>query len=221
VATNERKRQAKLVRKAAQRKQHVQSLKSSAGPSLTALSPAKQMPRAVEAPVYECFIPAELFEVGIGNAIFSRKLPGGDIGVSVFLLDVYCLGVKNAFFKVLPEHEYRILLQSISRHATLVSTDPACLRKLVEEAEAYAADLGFRPHPDYLVSRLIFGEIDKAACSMAFEFGKAGKPLYVSGPNDTPAKSRKIIDTLTKRCGVGGAHYLVALDGPPELESAF
>jgi hypothetical protein len=215
MPTNERKRQEKLVRKATQRKKRVQSVKSSAGPSFSALSPAKQMPQAVEAPVYECLMPAELFEIGIGDAVFSRKLPDGDIAVSVFLLDVYCLGVKNAFFKILSEHEYRSLLRSISQHATLRSIDPACLRKLVEEAEAYAADLGFSPHPDYLVSRLIFGAVDRSACSMGFEFGKDGKPLYVSGPHDTEAKSRRIIDILTKRCGPGGFHYLVALDGPP------
>jgi hypothetical protein len=40
----------------------------------------------------------------------------------------------------------------------------------------------------------------------------------VSGPYDSEAKSRKIVDTLRQRCGADGFHFMVALDGPEELD---
>lgn len=214
---NERKRQQKLVRKAAKRKQHVQAIKSSLVRPISELSPSTQMRRSVDAPIYECLVPEELFDKGIGSVVFSRELPNGDIAAVVFLLDTFCLGVKNTMVKVVPEDEYRLLLEHISQHETLTSIDPACARKLVEDAEAYAADLGFRPHPDYLVGRIIFGEVDPQSCPMSFKFGKDGKPCYISGPYDTLEKSRRIIDTLTRRCGPGGFEGTLAL-GEPEAE---
>jgi len=39
----------------------------------------------------------------------------------------------------------------------------------------------------------------------------------MSGPNDSQAQSRQIVETLNRRCGPDGFHYVVALDGPPEL----
>ena len=45
-----------------------------------------------------------------------------------------------------------------------------------------------------------------------FEFGKDGKPFYVSGPNETRADSERIIATLTRKLGPGGFHYMVGMD---------
>ena len=146
--------------------------------------------------------------------MFRRELPQGDIAAVVFLLDVFCLGVKNTMVKVVPLDEYRTLLEHISQHETLTGITPECARKLVEAAEAYAGDLGFRPHPDYQVGRIIFGEVDPNACSMRFTFGKDGKPFYASGPYDSPEKSRRIVDTLTRRCGPDGFDFMVDLQGP-------
>ena len=53
---------------------------------------------------------------------------------------------------------------------------------------------------------------------MSFQFGKDGKPFYVSGPYDSPVKSRRIVDTLEKRCGPGGYDYLVLVGGSPGLD---
>lgn len=217
MAGNERKRQEKLARKAARRKKHVQSIKSAAGHASGTLSATGLMTVSVEAPVHECLVPVELFEMGIGNLVLSRRLANGEIVAAFFLVDVFCLGVKNAFFRVLPEHEYRSMVRDVSRHEALTTMEPACMRKLVEGAEAYARDLGFSPHPDYHVSKLIFGDIDPDECPTSFTFGKDGKPFYVSGPHETPARSRRIVDTLAKRCGPDGFHYLVGLGGPPSL----
>lgn len=90
-------------------------------------------------------------------------------------------------------------------------TEPCCARKLVNDAAQYAAGLGFSPHPDFKAACRVFGGIRAEDCSKQFTFGRGGKPLYVSGPNDTEEQSRRIVAQLARRCGPGKFDYLVAL----------
>jgi hypothetical protein len=212
---DERKRQEQLARRTAKRKKHLQALKTSTTATPGLVTDVMQVRRAAGSPVHECLVPDNLFELGMGNVVFSRKTQGGRILAAVFLLDVFCLGVKDALTRSVSEGEYRSLVQHITRDAPLESMPPSCLRKLVEETEAYARDLGFSPHPDYRVAREIFGDVDKSACPMSFQLGKDGKPFYISGPRDTPERSRAIIDILLERCGPEGFDYLMLAGGPP------
>jgi hypothetical protein len=208
MAIDPRKRQKQLARKAAKRKA-VQSAKKDLHGTGGVGSSAKQLVVAEASPIHECLMPEGIFEVGIGNVIVSRKLPNGDIGASFFLVDVHCLGIKFAFFQVMPETEYLRKLGSLGQHETFRRIHPSCARKLVENAEAYAREIGFNPHHDYHLAGRIFGDIDASVCPTDFTFGKDGKPFFVSGPRDTPGKCKQIMDTLLKRFGPDGFHYTI------------
>jgi hypothetical protein len=164
-------------------------------------------------PVHEALGAGDLANEGMGNLLLSRRGPDGLLGVSFFLVDIYCLGVKNAFFVEVDDDVYLELKQRMldSQEVTPVVWEPACLRKLVEGAIEYARDLGFSPHKDCGVARELFGEIDASTCLTGFEFGKDGKPLYVAGPTEGPAKSRKIIRKLEETCGEGGYEFIAWL----------
>ena len=59
--------------------------------------------QAIQAPIYECWESEQLFSSdngGMGTIIVSRKTQSHDILMSAFLVDVFCLGVKNAYIKV-------------------------------------------------------------------------------------------------------------------------
>ncbi len=170
---------------------------------------APQMALAVKAPVHECLVPANLFEQGLGNLVFSRSLPDGRIALAVFLLDVFCLGVKNAFFGIVGRSEYVKRRNNWLPSENLRPMDPACLRKLVEGGVAYAHDLGFEPHEDYAVARQIFGDAPSSECPTSFEYGHDGKPFYISGPHETATQVRTILDQLQRRLGPGRFDVLV------------
>jgi hypothetical protein len=161
------------------------------------------------APIRECLVPAKLFELGLGNLVFSRSLLDGRLALATFLLDVFCLGVKNAFLATVSRAEYaqRVTDWRVKEH--FQPMDPACFRKLVEGGVAYALELGFSPHVDYADARQIFGEVQAAACRTPFKYGRDGKPLYVSGPHETPAQVRGIMEQLGRRVGPGNFDYLV------------
>ena len=99
---------------------------------------------AASAPIHECLVPDSLFDIGIGNVIVSRKMPNGFIGAAFFLVDVFCLGIKDVFYEALSPAEYDSRVSSL-QHETFRALHPTCARKLVEGAEAYARDLGFIP----------------------------------------------------------------------------
>src|SRR5215467_8568659 len=214
MALDARKRQQKLAKKAAKRKAVV-ATKKSLGEAGGLVSHTRQIMPNASTPIHECLIPDNLFELGIGNVIVSRKLPNGFIGAAFFLVDVFCLGIKDVFYDVLSpvEYDYRV---SDLQQETFRAIDPTCARKLVEGAEAYARDLGFPPHADYPRARQIFGDLDATACATHYVFGRDGKPFCMSGPYDTPAKCRRIIDTLTRRCGPEGFHFVMAGGAPLE-----
>ena len=41
------------------------------------------------------------------------------------------------------------------------------------------------------MAKLILGGIDSGACTEEYEYGKDGKPLFLAGPHDSPAKLRR------------------------------
>lgn len=140
---NEQRRQKALARQKAKRKKArgVDPFFSSAFEESLLLAP--------QAPVYECKVPKRLFEMGIGNVVFARQLSSGRIGASFFLLDVFCLGVKNAFYRLVDRSEYAQMIEKLDRNEPFEEIDPACARKLIEGGVEYAQRLNLRPHPDY------------------------------------------------------------------------
>ncbi len=126
----------------------------------------------MNSPIHQCLAPIELFETGIGNVVVSRRLSDDYIATGVFLVDVFCLGVENAFLKILSPDEYEYMLEKMEENETLKPVAPDYARKLVEGAEAYAGKLGFSPHPDYRKAKQIFGNINAAACATSSSLGR-------------------------------------------------
>ena len=158
----------------------------------------------------EAWHSAGLFERGFGQVIVARFKASGEVEVGVFLVDTFSLGVKDAFFTRLWADEYeQRLLGGLDQQGGREAISPACARRLVEDAVAYARSLGLEPHPDYKQGARVFGGIDPKECTQAFVFGKDGKPLYVQSPHDSEEFTRHVMGTLTRRFGEGGFHYVL------------
>jgi hypothetical protein len=210
MAADPRKRQKKQERRAAKQKEkkQLQVREQSAGV-------AGRLAAAARFPVLHCWITDSLEGEGIGWVVLSRELPGGWIAVASFLVDRYCLGVKDAFARVVGrstyEHEY---VRRMHREMSARIVPPAEARKLLEQAMAYARKIGFPPHAGYAKAVRLFGSIDPAESSATFEFGKDGKPFYIAGPNDSLERSRQIVAILNNTCGPEQFEYLIPLHDP-------
>lgn len=205
MAIDPRKRQKKLQRRKAKQKANRKSLGQRDPHDL-----AVRIQRAAKAPVLRCCTTDVLWDQGMSHVLLSRELPNGNVAFAAFLLDVYCLGVKDALCGVTSRrrYEWQTYGKLFDNHPA-VDLRPEAARKLIEGAVEYARELGFSPHSDYRKARLIFGDIDADCCTDEFVYGKDGKPYYVAGPHDGRARREQIISILTARCGPDGFHYLM------------
>jgi hypothetical protein len=159
-------------------------------------------------PLRECLITEDWQEHRMASILFARNRPGGRVAFAAFCVDLGCLGVKSAFAHPdisLAEYEHRIVAGAATRQ---IRCDPAFGVKMIQGAEAYARQLGFRPDPDYLHAREIFGDIDPASCSETITYGEGGKPFYVSGPRDDVDR---IMNHLIRTLGHDGFHFMACV----------
>jgi hypothetical protein len=213
--------QKALQKKRAKKSEKRKEAKASQSKRLDMLGFAQEWTAAAQAPVADVFVPQGLFDLGIGTVWFSRLLPDGRYAMAGFVIDVYCLGVKNALYKIQTATEYAKSLEHIfsSTEEEFEREHPAYARKLVEKSLAYAKDLGFDPHPDYKIAKFIFGDVEANACPASFIFGKDGKPYYFCGPHESPAMQRHIVKKLEQRCGPGGFNFTLSISKHSDIPS--
>jgi hypothetical protein len=129
----------------------------------------------------------------------------------VFLVDLACLGVKNAYARGFDSRsEYRDLVATIEERQPLQSADLDLVAKIIREGIAYARELGFKPHRDYNLASVLLEGANPDASPVDIPVGSGGMPFFVAGPYDNPAK---IINQLTRAVGAGNFHYFAAVGG--------
>jgi hypothetical protein len=174
-------------------------------------------------PTHEALWPANLFTQGIGWVIIARfKSAAARVQAGVFLIDVYCLGVKLAIYEDCDVDDYRRrICDHYLSNFPMAGTEPCCARKVVEQALQYAQGLGFAPHPDYKKAARVFGGLRAQQCSQKFTFGYKGKPFYRRGPRETEEQARRIVWHLQQRCGSGNFDYLIPLGEAADIDRFF
>lgn len=209
MALDARRRQKKAEKRRAKEKAKRKELASRRPEDI-----GQRLARVAAAPILHCFTTQSLWDDGIAQVLVSRELDSGIVAFSVFLIDRYCLGVKDAFCGFMPRSEYfDKIYERVAATGDVVRLQPAAARKLVEGAAEYAAGLGLSAHPAYARARQIFGGIDPAGSDREFEFGKDGKPLFISGPHDSPGRCHSIVGILSERLGPENFDYIVHLSG--------
>lgn len=181
------------------------------------LSPAKYIRTAArKLPIYKTLVSENILDVGMGYAIVIRQKRNEDKVLAVYLLDIWCLGVKDTFFRMIPAYEFDDALDDMfnSLPYAMIETDPTYTFNLVYGAVEYAEDLGLSPHKDFLTTRYILDDVNSFDF-IDIEFGKNGRPCYVPGPDD---HSGKIVSILNKHIGRDAYDYDELYIGEEEEE---
>lgn len=168
-------------------------------------SPEKYLrTRARSLPLGDCYINQNWQDSGMASIIVTRKHITGFLTFALFQVDLYCLGVKNAVWRF---NEPPGELENIkARQAESLPDDPfiraeyALVHNIIYGAEAYADDLGFRPHKDYKLAQFVLEEDDDRIELMEIEFGLQGRPAVFIGKEKHPSN---ILATLDKSVGPG------------------
>ena len=146
---------------------------------------------------------------GVGGLaqIFVTRVEGNQYLVASYLVDYWCLGVKNVLGpRKLNRTKYEALVkktyskfQQEYREITLEQA-----QAIIFGAVEYAQKLGLKPHRDFSKAEEHLGQPSENL--LPIEFGRKGKPFYVSGPYDNP---HKIITKLRETVGEGNFDYLM------------
>jgi hypothetical protein len=147
---------------------------------------------------------------GLVTLLVAREHRHGSVSVCGYLVDVYCLGVKNALGpQVMKTHELSgFVRQYFSAYMRAPLEAPIELaRDLALGAVEYARGLGFEAHRDLEPAR---GHLGPWRGPSAIRFGREGKPMYVEGPHDNAAR---VLRTLEGSVGRDNFHFTVSV-GP-------
>jgi hypothetical protein len=197
----------KRGRKAQRRKQVVAQKRRAE--ALEASLPARVL-RAAQAPIQHCFLTEAVFEVGMGTLVLARGATPHHIELSAFLIDVFCLGIKNVMFESVGSEAFEMYMEATDAGSPMVSVDPSYARKLLRDLAAWSQSIGFAPHQDFAAVERAFGDVSADASDAVFSFGRAGKPVYIPGPSDTAHLIRRRIEQLRQHLGDDGFGFEMA-----------
>ena len=210
---DERKHQKALMKK--RNKQKAASQRKSHSQEFTSLSLQGIIRHARTFPLVECLISEswqsdaplpELIQI-----LLARQQPDGNICFGTYLVDNYCLGLKNTFAnagfsRTRYEKEVR---DPMSRRSTMVECTAELAHQMIYGSIEYAAQFGFTPQKDFALSQYVLAPRGELEEPYHLTFGKDGKPFFVAGPYDNAAL---ILRQLEKNPGPGNFTYFAPLD---------
>jgi hypothetical protein len=163
--------------------------------------------------IFDCQISADWQgDLGLVQIVVARQQPDKKIAYGIFLVDKFCLGLKNTSYDAnLSVEEYKYVVRTLDQTTPMTKCSLELAHQFVYEAIDYADQYGFKPQKDYKWSRLILEPRGTLETSYKLTFGKDGKPFYVSGPYDNP---QAIIAKLEKTAGQGNYDYLIQAGDP-------
>jgi hypothetical protein len=191
----------KRARKAQRRKQVVAQKRRAE--VLEASLPARAL-RAAHAPIQHCFLTEAVFDIGMGTLVLARGATPHHVALSSFLIDVFCLGIKDVMFESVESEVFEMYMDATDAGSPIVPVDPSYARKLLRDLAAWSQSIGFAPHRDFAAVERMFGDVSANASDAVFRFGRDGKPVYIPGPNDTAPLIQRRIEQLRKYLGDDG-----------------
>src|SRR5256712_12765744 len=207
-----RKHQKALMKKRSKQKAASQGGKSQRQASMS-FSAQAIIRRARTFPFFECWISAnwQKDDLGLVEILVAREQPDGDICFGVYLVDKYCLGLKNTFAdagfsRTRYEDEVR---SKIFRDVEPMECPVELAHQMIYASIDYAAQFGFQPQKDFALSQYLLAPRGELEEPYHLTFGKNGRPFFVAGPYDNAAR---ILKQLDKTAGPGNYDYFTPID---------
>ena len=155
--------------------------------------------------------PADPGTAGLIRLVIARQAPRARVRVFEYLVDAFCLGVKDVRApKVMDQHLLDgYLSDAYASYGCLPIVAPLDLAcDLVFGSIEYARGLGLDPSPAFTASAA--AHLGRWMPPSAVTFGREGKPFYIQGPRDD---TNHIMRTLRRTVGDRNFHYLIQTGG--------
>lgn len=160
-------------------------------------------------PVQKCYKMA-FSGSGLMNIYVIRQHPQGSFTMGVYLIDTWCVGVKDAtwMFNVTSEEINDLLFRVGAILPQEITYAEA--HNWVYGALAFAAEVGIKPHQDFSVAQYILEEDDDNVPLIEYEFGRNGRYCLFSHGS---LEASHYLPALNKHLGPDG-YDLIVSDSP-------
>lgn len=156
---------------------------------------------------------------GLHTVIVSRIMPSGKLIVGMYLVDLFCLGIKNTVFRfAMTTTEFGDFIEMVEEQERrkLCEISPSMACNIIFAGLDYAEQLGFKPEKDWAITKYIVDEDLITEDIDDIPLGREdGKPTFIQGPYDNV---KTILATLNKNVGEGNYGFVMMLDADDDFE---
>ena len=150
-------------------------------------------------PIGKCYITGDWQEQGLAQIVVTRLRPSGNLVVGYYLVDTFCLGVKDAIcFSNMTKDEFDNLLKRLGQHNSLKEITYNEAHNIIFGAIAFAEEGGVEPAKEFNLAEYILEEDTDDIPLIEYEFGKEGKHFLVIASQQS---DKRYIKTLQKNLG--------------------
>ena len=130
-----------------------------------------------------CFMSADFDETGIGYVLVSRLHQNENISFAYFLVDIFCLGVKDCDYKLRQtKDEFAAFLQLFhSLNLRPCSYEEA--HNMIYGAIAFAEEGGIKPHKNFGLTQYFLKEDTEDIPLIEYKYGRNGKHFLCAEDN--------------------------------------
>jgi tetratricopeptide (TPR) repeat protein len=155
--------------------------------------------RARMLPLGKCYINESWYDMGKSSLIISRKHSNGNITCGFYLVDLFCVGVKDSFYLYnISEGEFEDVLDEMSEKEDLLEIEYSLAHNIIYGSLDFAGSYEFKPHKSFQLTKFIMEDDKKEVEFINIPFGIDNKPAVVVSQEDP---RNKIINHLKKLVG--------------------
>ncbi len=179
------------------------------------LSPAQYMrTKARSLPIYKCYVGDNEGNTREKAVLVIRQHAGGTYTYGAYLLDCWCVGVKDSFWDFsVPSYEVEEQLERFRGHMNLREVSYVEAHNWVYGAADWAANAGIEPCKDFALTQYILQADDDEVELIEYDFGVDGE--YVLEAKDRQ-EANKYIPALKRTLGEGNFKVIISpLYGDP------
>lgn len=166
--------------------------------------------KARSLPIHECWINDEWEDAREASIIIARKHTNGNFTVGFFLVDLLCLGVKDAYFDFnIIEPDYKETLERMEEYGEMKKISYTLAHNIIFSGLEFADDYDFKPHKKFTSTMQYFLEEDTDDIELVeIECGHNNQPMYVQGHYENEAEGDRILAQLEKKAGKGNYQFI-------------
>ncbi len=165
------------------------------------LSPEKFIrTKARTLPLGDCYISEDIEQAGEANIVVSRRHQGGKVSFAFYLVDIFCLGVKDANYMLrINEYDWESYkTKFLEYRMRQCSYEEA--HNWIYGAIAFADEVGIQPSKTFELAQYMLEEDTDKIPLIEYEFGKNGKYCLIV---KNSLEASKYIPLLQKNLGKG------------------